>query len=365
MRVPARVLAAALLTACHAPSGAPEAPRPVTVDVRAVEATPLQDVLDLDGVVAAGQRVDLVARVAGVLERIHVPDGARVRRGQPLFTLEQAPYDEQVRLQQARLQQARSDHARQADLLDENASSQASVDLALSTLLQAESQLALAQINRGYTEIRAPFDGILGRHRVDAGNYVGATAGGTVLGTVQQLMPAHVDALAGERDVLRLRERLARQGPVRAGMPGQPQGITVRARLQGSERDVAVGQLDFVDRQFGTGTLAVRGRFDNADLALVPGQSARLLIELGPPRQALLLPRTAVLDDPQGQYVYVVDASQAARRRAVDTVAAPGERREILRGLTPGERVVVSGAARLADGRQVRTDAVSSDGSAP
>lgn len=343
-----------LLEACGRSAPPPAAPASaVAVGVRTVEATRIQDALELDGVVAPSRSANLVARVPGVLEAIHFEDGNVVRRGQLLFSIEQASYIEQVRLNQARLDQTRSDYRRQAQLLKENASSQASVDVALSNLQQAEANLRLAQIDLGYTLIRAPFDGVMGRRLVDAGNYVGATAGGTTLGTVMQISPAYVNAAVGEREALRLREKMADGGRAATRKPGD---VVVRAKLQNEAQAGETGVLDFVDRQFaqGTGTLAVRGRFANARRHLVPGFYAQLIIDLGTPRNALLVPSAAVLADQQGEFVYVVDDTQVARRRPVSTVAAREESREVTAGLALGERLVVLGYAKLSDGQAVQ-----------
>ena len=327
----------------------------VDVTVQTIVPSRLQDVLELDGSVAAGQSVNLMARVAGVLRAIHFRDGELVRRDQLLFTIEPESYQQQVNLNQARLAQTRSDYGRQAQLLKENATSQASVDTALANLQQAEANLALAMINLGYTQVRAPFDGVIGRHQVDVGNYVGATAGGTWLATIQQLSPAYVNAAIGERDVLRLRAKPA--GTNRADAAGR---VAVQARLQGEAQAVEHGELDFVDRQFsqGTGTLAVRGRFANTKQHLVPGFYAKLVIDLGQPRDTLLVPRSALLVDQQGQYVYVAEDG-VARRRAVQTVPAHGEAVEVVRGLRAGELLIVAGNSKVTEGRAVHSQSAS------
>ncbi len=339
-----------LLSACGKNTAPPITATPITVEFSKVQAAPLQDVLELDGVVAPSQSVNLVARVAGMLEQIHFADGDVVHRGQVLFTLEQGSWREQVKLNRARVEQSRSDYERQTQLLKENAGSQANVDVARSNLQQAEANLKLAEINLSYTEIRSPFDGVMGRHQVDVGNYVGSTAGGTVLGTVLQLAPAYVNAAVGERDALRLRGKTT--------LPrGKHNNIVVHARLQDQNEGGESGTLDFIDRQFaaGTGTLALRGRFSNTDYHLIPGFYAKLIIDIGAKRRAILVPRAAVQSDQQGEFVFIVDKDQTARRRKVTTVTAPGENREVSSGLSEGERLVVAGYAKLSDGVAVQS----------
>jgi membrane fusion protein, multidrug efflux system len=177
--------------------------------------------------------------------------------------------------------------------------------------------------------------------------------GGTLLATIQKLSPAYVNAAVGERDVLRLRERVAARG---RGGQAVAERVPVQATLQGEDQTPEHGELDFIDRQVlpGTGTLAVRGRFSNLDGRLLPGYYARLSIDLGQPREALLIPRAAILSDQQGNFVYVAEGD-VARRRGVQTQAARGEFNEILSGLKAGELLIVSGTTKVADGRKVQT----------
>jgi RND family efflux transporter MFP subunit len=298
-----------------------------------------------------------MARVAGALKEIHYRDGELVRRGRLLFSIETDTYEQQVKLNEARLAQTRSEFDRQSQLLQERATSQSSVDAALANLQQAEANLALAKISLGYTQIRAPFDGVVGRHQMDVGAYVGASPGGTLLATIQKLSPVYVNAAVGERDVLRLRERVAARG--RAGQ-GMAERVPVQATLQGEDLAPEQGELDFIDRQVlpGTGTLAVRGRFANRDGRLLPGYYAKLSIDLGPPREALLVPRTAILSDQQGDFVYLAEGD-VARRRGIQTRATPGESREVLSGLKAGELLIVGGSTKVADGRAVQTQPAS------
>jgi len=344
-----------LLSGCgrEKPAPIPSPPTVVNVTVQAVATSRIQDVIELDGSVAPSQRADLMARVAGAVKEIHYRDGELVRRGQLLFSIEPDTYEQQVKLNEARLAQTRSDFDRQSQLLKENATSQSSVDAALANLQQAEANLALAKINLGYTHIRAPFDGFVGRHQVDVGAFVGASPGGTLMATIQKLSPAYVNAAVGERDVLRLRERAAATG--RAGQ-GVMERVPVQTTLQGEDQTPEQGELDFIDRQVmpGTGTLAVRGRFANRAGRLLPGYYAKLTIDLGQPREALLVPRAAILNDQQGDYVYVAEAD-LARRRGVETRAARGEFREVLSGLKAGELLIVGGTTKVADGTAIQT----------
>jgi RND family efflux transporter MFP subunit len=313
----------------------------------------------IDGTVMPMQQVNLVARVPGILISTNFKDGDRVKEGQLLFTIEQPPYVEQLNLAQAKLDQARSDYQRQTQLLSENAASQASVENSRANLQQAQANVNIAKINLTYTEIRAPFTGVIGRRMVDPGNFVGATPGGTVLATIMQIAPAYVSAAVGEREVLRLRGMLHGRASANVGDGNINAAVghtVVHAQLQGDAAAQETGVLDFIDHQLGqsSGTVAVRGRFDNKSLRLIPGFYAKLSIDLGGKRDVLVLPRSVIQADQQGEFVYVVASDQFAHRRNISSAPLTGEDREVTKGLSPGESVVVEGQGRLSDGAKVQ-----------
>jgi RND family efflux transporter MFP subunit len=323
-----------------------------TVVVQTLAPKRIQDVIELDGSVSPLQQVNLVARVSGTLEQAKFKDGERVRAGQVMFIIEQPPYVEQLRLNQAKLDQCQADYKRQVELLKENASSQANVETSLSNLRQAQANVKLAQINLDYTIVTAPFDGVVGRRQVDPGNYVGATQGGTVLATLMQVSPAYVYASIGEREALRVRARMP-SGDSATDSVGR---AVVFARLQGDSGKGEQGVLDFIDHQVNptTGTVQLRGRFANKDYHLLPGFYAKLTIEVGPDREALVLARSVIENDQQGDYVFVVGDDNHAHRRNVSSALLPGEDKEVLSGIKAGDRVVVEGANKLSDGEPVQ-----------
>jgi RND family efflux transporter MFP subunit len=340
------------LTGCGKPHTAANAAAGTPVTVWTLVPRRVRDEIELDGSVSPMQQVSLVARVAGTLEQIKFKDGDRVRAGQVLFIIEQPPYIDQIKLNEAKLDQTRADYQRQSELLKENASSQANVETSLSNMKQAEANVSLAKLNLDYTVVKAPFDGVIGRRDVDAGNFVGATQGGTVLATLMQISPAYVYASIGEREALRVRARMpagqtATQGVGRA---------VVHARLQGDPEPGEVGVLDFIDHQVNqaSGTVQLRGRFENRDYHFVPGFYAKLTIEVGEDRDAFVLPNSLIQSDQQGDFVFVVSEDLHAHRRNVTTLPLKGEEKEITSGLKAGERVVVKGGDRLTEGVAVQ-----------
>ncbi|MEI7677806.1 MAG: efflux RND transporter periplasmic adaptor subunit [Betaproteobacteria bacterium] len=345
---------AGLLVACKPQSTPPSASADlITVNTLTLQSRLVADRIELDGTVAPVQQVNVTARVAGKLLKIGFKDGDQVKAGQLLFAIEPDTYIEQVKLNQARLDQAKSDYQRQTQLMKENATSVSNVESDLSNMQQAEANLRLAQINLAYTEERAPFDGIMGRRQVDIGNYVGAAPGGTVLGTIVQIAPAYVNAAVSERDALRIREKMGQRGQAAKNKAG---GTPVTARLQTENPVTEVGALDFVDHVVGgtSGTVALRGKFANQNYRLFPGLYAQLSVQLGPDRPALALPRDLVLSDQQGDYVFVVDADNRAKRRNIRTNNLPANLKEVLSGLSAGEQVVSAGYNKLSDGQAVK-----------
>lgn len=326
----------------------------VTVTTLTLQTRMVADRIELDGTVAPLQQVNVTARVAGKLINIGFKDGDPVKAGQLLFAIEPDTYVEQVKLNQARLDQAKKDYERQLQLSKENATSVSNVESDLSNLQQAEANLRLAQINLGYTEERAPFDGVMSRRQVDVGNYVGAAPGGTVLGTLVQIAPAYVNAAVGERDALRIREKFVnRSQTTKRKFDGAP----VSARLQGEVNASETGTLDFVDHLVGStsGTIAVRGKFPNKDYRLFPGLYVQLSVQLGPDRAALVIPRNLALSDQQGDYVFVVGDDNRAKRRNIRTNDLPENLKEVLSGLSAGEKVVSIGYNKLSDGQVIKT----------
>ncbi len=344
---------AGMLTACKPQSTTPASADLVTVNTLTLQSHMVADRMELDGTVAPVQQVNITARVAGKLQKIGFKDGDQVKAGQLLFAIEPDTYLEQVKLNQARLDQAKSDYQRQIKLMEENATSVSNVESDLSNLQQAEANLRLAQINLAYTEERAPFDGVMGRRQVDIGNYVGAGASGTVLGTIIQIAPAYVNAAVSERDALRIREKMNQQGQ---SVKNKAVGTPVTARLQSETPVTEIGVLDFVDHTVGgtSGTIALRGKFANQNYRLFPGLYAQMSVQLGPDRPALTLPRDLVLSDQQGEYVFIVDADSRAKRRNIRTNNLPANLKEVLSGLSAGEQVVSVGYNKLSDGQAVK-----------
>jgi len=298
----------------------------------------------------------------GYLEKVLFQDGQRVKKGQPLFVIQQNTYQDNLRQAEAailqyraQLQWTESQLDRYSNLIQHNAAARSDVenwkfqrDTAVANLRAAEAQRDLAKLNLGYTLVTAPFDGRMDRRLVDPGNLVGS-GGSTVLAQINQIDPIYVYFNISDLDLARLLE-------VTRGIPGSGDGRKwpVHAGLPSEDGYPHQGYLDFaaINLTTTTGTLLMRGILPNADGRILPGLYTRVRVPLEQ-RSALLVPEVAIGHDQQGSYVLVVNDKNVVERRNVTTGAAVESRRVIGTGLTGGEWVVVNGVLKAAPGRTV------------
>ncbi len=353
---------AGLLAACGE-QNTYSAPPPPKVTVSLPLQQDVSRYFDSTGNAAAVNSVDLVARVQGFVQAISYTDGQFVKKGTSLFTIEPEPYrlkvvsaKASVTAAQATLLVKQQDFDRQADLLKKQVSAQVTYDQALAARDSAQADLQSAQaneqqaeINYGYTNVAAPFDGIVTARQVSVGQLVGATTP-TTLSTIVQLDPIWVNFNASERDVLAVREFLAKEGKTTANLLG----TSVEIGLQTEEGYPHAGKLDYVapDIDPSTGTLAARAVLDNGNRTLLPGMFARIRIP-GKPRPALLVPDIAIGSDQAGRYVLVVNKDNVVEQRKVEPGQLEGDLRVIEDGLTKDDRVVFGGVMQAIPGQKV------------
>lgn len=344
-------LALALIVAVALAGCEKKAPPPPPVPAVTVAKPLVQDVrsYDLfDGNVSALLEVNLEARVPGYLTKILFDDGAYVKKDKLLFVIEQDQYQQQVNLTQAVFNEAKIELGRQKSLLKENATSQAAVDKATSAFLQAEANLKLAKINLGYTEVRAPFDGLMGRHLIDVGNYLGATAQGVKLAVIQRINPIYVYFSINERDLLKYRRTGSGEKSVVNTLP-------IYAQLQGETGFPHEGILDFAANQLNTstGALQLRAELRNEDLTLLPGYYARVMVQYGEPRKGILVPGTTLLADQQGSFLFVMSPDKKVSRRNITLGQKFGPLVEVTKGLAATDEVVINGFINISEGQTV------------
>ena len=295
------------------------------------------------GTVAATQQVNLVARVEGFLESINFNDGQFVKRGDLLFIIQQDSYIEKVKRAQANLDYDNSEYQRQLLMLKENATSQAEVEKYLSKVQVDKADLELAKINLGYTEVRAPFDGLLAAHQVDVGAVVGSSPmNPTVLVAIEAITPVYVNFNINTRDALTLRDELRKMGQAGKKVVGN---LPVFVALSNEEGFPHEGILDFVNNSVdtSTGTIQVRAIFPNEDHALIPGFFAKVRVAIGAPFEALTVPNSIVQSDQVGEFILTVNSQNIVQRNDIKTGPRKGESRAILEGLSENESVIVSG----------------------
>ena len=356
------ISAFAALSGCEQNSFVP--PPPPKVDVGLPLQQSVTRYLDATGNTAPIQTVDLVARVQGVLQSIDYKDGSFVKQGTTLFTIEPETY--KLKLEQAQaaeagsqasLKQAETDYKRQVDLVARQAVSQATLDTSTSNrdnaqanLQQAQANTKIAAINYGYTNVVAPFDGIVSAHLVSVGELVGA-ASPTQLATIVQLDPIYVNFNVNEQDVLRVRAEAKRRGLTSNDLTQLP----IEVGLQTESGYPHRGNLDYAAPtiNLSTGTLAVRGVLPNADRVLLPGYYVRVRVPFDQQQNALLVPDVALGSDQSGRYVLVVNGDDVVEQRKVRTGPLEGDLRVIESGLKADDRVVIAGLLRAIPGQKV------------
>lgn len=363
--VPVLLGLAATLTGCNDKPAA-SAPPPAEVRVAPPVSRPVTRYLELTGQTAAAKRVDLVARVSGTLSEIRYSDGAAAKQGDVLFVIEPDNYRLSLQLaeaaeaqQKALLVQAEADLARQKQLAQRQAASEAALDSALSrrdstaaAREQAAAQVAQAQLNLAYTEVKAPFDGIVSAHLVDQGALVGV-GGPTLLASIVQSDPIKVRFSLDEQTVLRIREAMRQRGLTLAGLGSIPVEI-------GLDTDAGyphLGQLDYVapELDMASGTLAVRASVPNPKGVLLPGLYVRVRLPLQKDVPSLLVPEAALGASQTGRYVLVVNGQDLVEQRPVEIgEASEGGLRVIRAGLSESDRVVVGLMQNAIPGSRVR-----------
>jgi len=341
---------------------APPPPPPPAVTVAQPVRKVVTDYLELSGNTQAIYTVQLVARVAGYLEKVFFEDGQLVKKGQTLFLIQQNTYQDtlrqteaQILLQKTQLEYAEKQLIRYSDLLQQKATSQENVDnwrnqrdSAQANLKSAEAARDLAQLNLGYTEVTAPFDGRIDRRLVDPGNLVG-TGGNTVLAELNQINPIYVYFNISDADLARLMSEAH-------WTPGQVRKVEwpIFADLLNEKGQPHTGQLDFASISLTptTGTLLMRGVFPNSDGRIMPGLYARVRVPVkkGP---ALLVPQEAIGYDQRDSYVLIVNEQNMVQRLSVRTGTMVDHLQVVEDGLSGKEWVVVKGVQKAIPGRQV------------
>ena len=343
---------------------------PPAVGVVAAKRTSIIEETEFVGRIQATNRVDLVARVTGFIEKRLFTEGAEVKAGQLLYQLERGPFEAQVAAAAATVQQADATVqnnglklGRVQSLLNTPAGQRSLVDDAIAAqrtgqaqLLAQQAQLRQAQINLDYTDIKAPIDGLISRTTVTIGNVVGPSTG--TLATIVSQDPMYVVFPISVRAALDLRDKYASNGGFDA--------VKIQLRLPTGKLYGQTGTLNYVDNTVATttDTLVFRGTVPNplrqgakpgepGARELSDGEFVTVLLQGVAPIEAIGIPRAAVLSDQQGNYVWVVGDGNKAEQRRVQLGQSTPDTAVVSSGVKEGDMVVVDGVQRVRPGAVV------------
>jgi RND family efflux transporter MFP subunit len=333
--------------------GAPPAP-PVIV------ATPLpKHIVQWDeytGRFEAVQRVEVRPRVTGFIAQIHFTDGAVVKQGDKLFTIDQRPYD--IALQSARADVIRTqaevvrsaaDYARAQQLVKSATATirdldqrHADYDIARAQEMSAEAALHNAELNLEWTDVVAPIDGRTSNHKVDAGNLVSGGSDPTLLTTIVSLDPIYFTFDAAEADYIRY-VRLSQEGKRQSSRYA---ANPVQVRLADETAWTHNGRMNFVDNEVNSRSGTIRGRamFDNKDLFFIPGTFGRMRL-FGGYADVLLVPDASIVSDQAQKIVFTVDADNKVVPKPVTLGSLAYGLRAVTQGLAPTDKVIIGGLA--------------------
>ncbi|HUN69010.1 MAG TPA: efflux RND transporter periplasmic adaptor subunit [Burkholderiales bacterium] len=337
---------------------------PALVSVMTVEPKTLPATFEYTGQTLGSREVEVRARVTGILLSRNFVEGGRVTKGQSLYTIDPAPFaatlaraEADVAGADARLAQARKNAARLKPLYADQAVSQKEFDdansaeaIADADLKAARARLTEAQLNLLYTKVESPISGIAGRSQRSEGTLVSGPD--VLLTSVTQIDPIWVSFGVPDNDQLRINSESA------AGRLQLPGGgsFEVTVKLSDGTLYAQSGKLNFSDVRVSgaTGTRETRAEIPNPKGILRPGQFVRVFLKGAVRPSAVAVPQRAVLEGPQGKYVYLLGADSKAEARPVQVGDWAGEDWVISSGLKAGDKVIVDGVMRIGPGAPVQ-----------
>ena len=358
------VLLSLLAVACSKEAEQP-APKAPPVEVLAVREHQIVPRYEYVGRVEATDEYQVRPRVEGYIESRNFIEGQLVQKGELLYVIDPKPFVAALENQRANLSQARSalsvaerNYRRGLQLVKTGAISRVQMDELTGNYEEAESRVKAmeadvdaAQLNLNYTEIRAPLTGLIGRSQFTEGSLVGP--GTEPLTSIVRMDPIYVSFEVPENRLFAVQEEAQR----RQQQGRAPEKREVRIKQPNGELYPYPGLIVFVDNQIdqATGSAKVRARFPNPERLLVQGQFARVLIRVFAGKEAKkpLVPQSAVLEDMQGHFVYVVDDKDIAHKRYLELGQREGALWAVDKGLKAGEKVVVNGLQRVAPDKPV------------
>ena len=336
---------------------------PPTVVTHQIEVLPIEAPDSFTATVEAIEGVEVQARIQGFIEEVLFTPGQMVKAGDQLFTIEPDQYNAEVSAAQASVAQAeaqrvraQSEAARQQELVNRRATAEVNLEqaqadfrVAEANVTAAQAGLDLAEINQSYTTIVSPITGKIGRALITKGNFVGPSAGS--LAQIVQLDPIRVVFSVPEQLLLDMQQ----SGVAKTGA----ETVTFNLMLANGTEYAQPGTLEYVDNQVdpATGSVAVRIVYQNPEAFLLPGQFVTMVIAEKDPKSLPVVPQTAVLQDRDGRYVFVVKDDNTVAQTRITTGPRVETGWAVTEGLQGGEQVVIEGVQRLQNGMTVATAA--------
>lgn len=364
------IVAGLALAGCQKEGGqaqaqAQHAPPPPTVTVQTVEAKDVPLVYDYPGRLVAYREVEVRARVEGILLEKDFVEGSIVKKGDVLFRIDPVPFEAEVARAKAQLQraqatlvQAKGDQERAVQLFERKVGTEKARDDAVAAVATgtadvaaAEAQLKTAEINLSYTTVTAPITGVTAQRTLAEGSLVGSSANDSLLTRITQLDPIYVNFSFTDNEATEIRD-LVDSGKVVLEDGGK---LKVRVTTSNGKTYDRAGVVDFTSRTVdtATGTVLARAEFPNPDNRLLPGQFVRAAISGITLKNTIVIPQAAVMQGPQGTFVYAVGGDNIAQVKPVDLGREVGQGWVVRSGLAPGDRIITEGVIKVRPGSPV------------
>ncbi len=299
---------------------------------------------------AGFREIEIRPRVSGILKKRHYVEGQFIKQNALLFEIDPAPFQALLAQAKAVFLQSESNWTRVSELMKVKAVSPLEYETAKSSYEQAKAELDTAEINLGYTQIVAPIPGVTSQEGLSEGSLVAADT--SILTKIAQLDPIYINFAAPDADILMQRKEIA------AGKMALPEDRKLRAEIHLNDGTTYAheGLIDFMDSviDLQTGTVHARAIVNNEDAKILPGQFVRLIVKGFVKKDAIAVPDQAILQGPQGQFVYVVDGDNKAQIKPVKIGLLNGTNRLIEEGLSAGDHVVIGGMIKARPGAPVQ-----------
>lgn len=341
-------------------------PQEINVYKVVPETVPIYEVFV--GQVFGEKDIPIRARLEGFLEEIHFDEGSRVKKGDLLYVVDPAPFQEAVVSKRSMVAQANtlliqseSDLKRVKPLAEMDAVSQRELDMAqakrdadISSLNAANADLNIAEINLSYTRILSPIDGIIGRTLAREGEFVGKNPNPVILNTVSDISSIRVQFFLSENEYLKVAREVSKEVKEKNN-PERAEKVQIELILSDGSLFDQKGEVDFIDRNIdtSTGTILVQATFPNPDRIIRPGQFARVKIKVMDLKDAIIVPQECITEL-QGQYsVFVVNSENKVETIQVETGENVPGFTIIKKGLKIGDEIILEGLQKVKSGMEV------------